>query len=88
MKNADVALYRAKEQGKNKFKVYHSGMNMQSYRTFLMQNDFRKAIENEELELVFQPRVNTKSGKVTSAEGLLRWNHPNWGTISPVSLFQ
>ncbi|MBS4197758.1 EAL domain-containing protein [Lederbergia citri] len=83
MKNADVALHRAKEQGKNKFKVYHSGMNMQSYRTFLMQNDLRKAIENEELELVFQPRVNIKSGKITSAESLLRWNHPSWGAISP-----
>ena len=44
---------------------------------------FRKAIENEELELVFQPRVNTKSGKITSAESLLRWNHPSWGAISP-----
>lgn len=83
MKNADVALYRAKEQGKNKFKVYHSGMNIQSYRNFLIQNDLRKAIENEELELVFQPRVNTKSGKITSAESLLRWHHPNWGAISP-----
>ena len=43
MKNADVALYRAKEQGKNKFKVYHSGMNIQSYRTFLIQNDLPKS---------------------------------------------
>lgn len=83
MKNADVALYRAKEQGKNKFKVYHSGMNIQSYRTFLLQNDLRKAIENEELKLVFQPRVNSKSGKITSAESLLRWHHPSWGAISP-----
>ncbi|WP_428911884.1 EAL domain-containing protein [Niallia sp. Krafla_26] len=83
MKNADVALYRAKEQGKSKFKVYHSGMNMQSYRTFLLQNDLRKAIDKGELELVFQPRVNTKSGKITSAESLLRWHHPSWGAISP-----
>ena len=84
LKNADAALYRAKEQGKNKYKVFHSGMNIQSYRTFLMQNDLRKAIEREELTLVYQPRVHIESGTVSSAEALLRWNHPSWGTISPV----
>lgn len=83
IKNADVALYRAKEHGKNKYKVFHTGMNMQTYRTFLMQNDLRKAIEKEQLELVFQPRVDIQSGKITSAEALLRWNHPNWGVVSP-----
>ena len=50
----------------------------------MMQNDLRKAIEREELTLVYQPRVNIESGTVTSAEALLRWNHPSWGTISPV----
>ncbi|MCQ6274991.1 EAL domain-containing protein [Bacillus sp. V3B] len=84
IKSADVALHRAKEQGKNKYKVFHSGMNIQSYRAFHMQNDLRKAIEREELVLVYQPRVSIESGKVTSAEALLRWNHPSWGTVSPV----
>jgi diguanylate cyclase (GGDEF)-like protein len=83
LKNADTALYRAKEQGKNKYKVYHSGMNMYSYRSFLMQNDLRKAIDKEELVLVYQPRVHIDSRNVTSAEALLRWNHPSWGIISP-----
>lgn len=83
LKNADTALYRAKEQGKNKYKVYHSGMNMYSYRTFLMQNDLRKAIDKEEFSIVYQPRVHIDSRKVTSAEALLRWNHPSWGIISP-----
>ncbi|MFP7299750.1 EAL domain-containing protein [Neobacillus niacini] len=83
LRNADAALYRAKEQGKNQYKVFHTGMNIQSYRTFIMQNDLRKAIEREELTLVYQPKVEIDSGKVKSAEALLRWNHPNWGMISP-----
>jgi diguanylate cyclase (GGDEF)-like protein/PAS domain S-box-containing protein len=83
IKNADAALYHAKEQGKNKLKIYHSGMNMLSYRAFVLQNDLRKAVEQGELLLYFQPRFNLETGAVHSAEALLRWNHPNWGTIMP-----
>jgi len=82
IKNADTALRKAKEQGKNKYKVFHSGLNFNSYRSFQMRNDLRKAIEREELVLVYQPRVDMESGKVLSARALLRWNHPSWGTIS------
>nr|WP_106778976.1 EAL domain-containing protein [Lysinibacillus timonensis] len=83
LKNADTALYRAKEQGKNKFKVFHSGMNINTYRTFLMQTDLRKAIERNEFSLVYQPRVDVRTGNIISAEALLRWNHPKWGMVSP-----
>ncbi len=83
VRNADAALYRAKEQGKNQYKVFHSGMNIQSYRSFIMQNDLRKAIERDELGLVYQPKIEIETGLVKGAEALLRWNHPNWGTISP-----
>lgn len=83
MKNADTALYHAKEKGKNQYKIYHSGMNLQSYRAFMLQNDLRKAIERQEFFLVYQPRINIESGKIASVEALLRWNHPNLGLISP-----
>lgn len=83
VKNADAALYRAKEQGKNSFKVFHSGMNIQSYRSFKLQNDLRKALDRNEFKLVYQPRINIESSKITSAEALIRWDHPNWGIILP-----
>ncbi len=83
MKNSDAALYRAKEQGKNNYKIFHSGMNIQSYRAFVLQNDLRRAIERQELTLVYQPRIHLETGIINSAEALLRWNHPGWGTISP-----
>jgi len=83
MKNADAALYRAKEQGKNRYKVFHSGMNLSSYRNFMLQNELRKAVERRELRLVYQPRLDVKTGEITSAEALVRWEHPNWGTLLP-----
>lgn len=83
IKNADAALYRAKERGKNNYSVYHSGMNIKSYRTYLLQNDLRKAVENNQLSLVYQPKIHILTGKVISVEALIRWNHPKWGVISP-----
>lgn len=83
LKNADAALYRAKEQGKSKLKLYHSGMNMESYRQFILQNDLRKAIDSGQFTLVYQPKVNLKTNQIDSAESLIRWNHPKWGLIRP-----
>ncbi|MHA6252474.1 EAL domain-containing protein [Oceanobacillus sp. CAU 1775] len=84
IRHAYIALHKAKEAGKNNFHIYHTGMNMQTYRSFMMQNDFHKAIERNEFELHYQPRINVATGKIRSAEALLRWNHPNWGNVSPM----
>lgn len=83
VKNADAALYRAKEQGKNQYNVYHSGLNIQTYRNFIMQNDLRRALELDQFKLVYQPRIDLATESVRSAEALIRWEHPNWGTIPP-----
>lgn len=82
-KNADAALYRSKEQGKNNYQIYHSSINIQAYRNFILQNDLHKAIERNELILHYQPRIDLKTGLISGVEALVRWNHPNWGLISP-----
>lgn len=87
MRNANAALNRAKELGKNKYRVFHNGMNIQSYRSFILQNDLRKVIERQELSIVYQPRVDTKTDAIRSVKALLRWNHPNWGTIYPSEFY-
>lgn len=83
IKNANAALYRAKELGKNKYRVFHNGMNIQSYRSFMLQNDLRKVIERQELSIVYQPRIDTHTETIQSVQAILRWNHPDWGTIYP-----
>jgi diguanylate cyclase (GGDEF)-like protein/PAS domain S-box-containing protein len=83
MKNADAALYRAKEHGKNNHQVYSSSMNIQTYKSFSLEKGLRKAINHGELELYYQPRVDAISGQILSGEALVRWNHPDWGLVSP-----
>ncbi|MBP1931839.1 bifunctional diguanylate cyclase/phosphodiesterase [Ammoniphilus resinae] len=83
MKNADSALHRAKEQGKNTYHIYTPSLNVQTYKIFTLERDLRKAIENKELELYYQPMVHAISGDIVGVEALIRWNHPEWGMVSP-----
>ncbi|MGO4108084.1 EAL domain-containing protein [Paenibacillus sp. YAF4_2] len=83
MKNADSALYRAKDLGKNNVQIFTSSMNIQTYKIFTLERDLRKAIQRNELELYYQPKVNVYTGEIVGAEALIRWNHPEWGMISP-----
>jgi diguanylate cyclase (GGDEF)-like protein/PAS domain S-box-containing protein len=83
MIHADTAMFRAKEQGKNNFVVYTSSMNDKSYEKLALEKALRKAIVNDELVLYYQPQIELCTGKMTSMEALIRWQHPDWGLIPP-----
>ncbi|MGY3715950.1 EAL domain-containing protein [Sutcliffiella cohnii] len=82
-KSGEIALSRAKERGKNTYYFLNKITDMSHLRHIELESDLAKSIELNQLLLYFQPRVDTKSGKVLSAEALIRWQHPNWGLVSP-----
>ncbi|TFV35465.1 EAL domain-containing protein [Bradyrhizobium frederickii] len=86
LKNADMALYRAKADGRGTFCFFRDEMAATVEARRILELDLRKALANEEFELFYQPLVNLKSGKITTCEALLRWNHPVRGTVSPVDI--
>lgn len=83
LKNADVALYRAKSDGRGTFCFFREELAARVEARRTLELDLRHALANEEFELHFQPLVNLKSGRVTTCEALLRWHHPVRGTVSP-----
>jgi diguanylate cyclase (GGDEF)-like protein len=86
LKNADMALYRAKADGRGTFCFFRQELAQTVESRRILELDLRKALANEEFELYYQPLVNLKSGKITCCETLLRWNHPVRGTVSPVDI--
>ncbi|MDA9436580.1 putative bifunctional diguanylate cyclase/phosphodiesterase [Bradyrhizobium sp. CCBAU 51627] len=86
LKNADMALYRAKADGRGTFCFFRDEMAATVEARRILELDLRKALANEEFELYYQPLVNLKSGKITTCEALLRWNHPVRGTVSPIDI--
>lgn len=83
MKNADLALYRAKENGRDCYHFFTRELNVRANRLVQIENDLREAIENDQLHLVYQPQINLQTGEVSSIEALLRWTHPEKGPIKP-----
>ncbi len=83
LKNADSAMYHAKEQGKNNYQFYMQSMNARAFEILEMENDLRKALENNELLLYYQPQIDIIHGKVIGVEALIRWQHPEKGLVSP-----
>ena len=84
IKGADAALHHAKSQGRNNYQFYAEQMNKLTLERLSLQNDLRKALERNELEVHYQPQVDIGSGFVTGMEALMRWRHPVQGWISPV----
>ncbi|CAM5197440.1 hypothetical protein UACE39S_06101 [Ureibacillus acetophenoni] len=84
LKKADIALYKSKESGRNTYQIYDSSMDRKNdQQSFFLERDLRKAIMNGEFMAYYQPRVDAVTGKVISAEALIRWQHPEFGLISP-----
>jgi len=83
LRNADAAMYHAKNNGRNNFQFYSSEMNAQAAKRLAMETSLRRAVEQKELYLNFQPQINIASGTVSGAEALLRWNSEEWGEVSP-----
>lgn len=84
LRNADIALFRAKEAGKNNYCFFKQEMDNEISNRVSLTNDLRRAVENDELCVYYQPIVDLKTGKIKSAEALVRWIHPQRGFISPV----
>lgn len=83
LKNADAAMYHAKEVGRNNFQAYTPDMEVKATQRLELGGDLRRALENGEFHLCYQPRVSLASGDIIGAEALLRWEHPKLGPISP-----
>jgi len=80
---ADTAMYRAKESGRNNFAVWSQEMNEASKQRLLLETHLHSAISHNELRLVYQPKVSLQTGNVVGVEALIRWHHPTLGVISP-----
>jgi diguanylate cyclase (GGDEF)-like protein len=82
-KNADMAMYLAKEDGKNGFRFFTKEIKAQSIERLTLESALRRALERDQFSLHYQPKVDMASGQITGVEALLRWNHPELGLISP-----
>jgi diguanylate cyclase (GGDEF)-like protein len=88
LKNADIAMYRAKEQGRNKFQYYSEKMNADSVERLSLESGLRRALELNEFVLHYQPQIEILTGRVTGLEALVRWQHPELGLVPPAHFMQ
>jgi diguanylate cyclase (GGDEF)-like protein/PAS domain S-box-containing protein len=83
LRHADIAMYQVKGQGKNGHAFYDPSMQDVSHQKIALEQSLRKALENNELEMYYQPQIDAISGRIVGAEALMRWNHPARGMVSP-----
>ncbi len=83
LRNADNAMYRAKESGRNAYRFYSGDMSARAFERLTLENSLRNALDRDQFELFYQPQVRVRDRGVVGMEALLRWNHPEFGIVSP-----
>jgi len=83
LKNADTAMYSAKEKGRNNAQYFKHDMNVRVVERQTIENSLRHALQRQEFVLHYQPKINLETGAIAGVEALLRWNHPEWGMVLP-----
>lgn len=83
IRDADIAMYRAKSQGKGQFYVFDPQMHQSALETMRIENDLRSALDKQQMEVYYQPVIDLKNGVIEGFEALLRWHHPTLGSVSP-----
>jgi len=84
IKNADIAMYHAKDQGRNNYQYFDASLNQAAMERLTMENALREAIEKGQFLLHYQPKLDLASGRIRGAEALIRWHHPGLGMVPPV----
>ena len=83
IKNADTAMYQAKENGRQSYQFFKPAMNVRAVERQSIEGSLRRALERQEFAVHYQPKINLKTGEISGAEGLIRWTHPTRGPVSP-----
>jgi len=83
LKNADIAMYRAKASGRNTFQFYSNEIDVHSVDRLSLENELRQAVARREIEVHYQPKVDIQTGRIAGAEALVRWRHPQRGMLQP-----
>jgi diguanylate cyclase (GGDEF)-like protein/PAS domain S-box-containing protein len=83
IKNADTAMYHAKDRGRNNYQFFRHDMNTRAMERQLVESNLRRALERNQFTLHYQPKVDLESNRITGVEALLRWEHPEWGLVLP-----
>ena len=88
IKNADTAMYQAKDEGRNTYRFYKQKMTKELFSKILLKNDIHKALLNNEFTVYYQPQINIKTKELIGAEALVRWNHPEKGFLLPADFIE
>ena len=84
LRNADIAMYHAKDQGRNNYQFFNTALNIRTIERILLENRLRQAVERGELLVYYQPLMDIKTQEMVGAEALVRWRHPELGLLNPV----